>query len=118
MALGRLGGHFIENANILAGDERRIHEQKSAVGADNVSGGLQVDGFALGEAAADLHGNLQGEADGSTTLWVAGSLHKKVPWKGLSPDSGEMLTRKVTEGKNNKDLELIVLKGLGAEGPA
>jgi len=110
VALGRLGGHLIENANALARDERCIHEEKGAVGADNVGGGLQVDGFAFGEAAAHLHGDLQWEADGSATLWVAGSLHN-----GLGrtlPVFSEMLPRKVTDGKENNDLELLVPRGL------
>ncbi len=77
VALGRVGSHLIENANALAGNEGRIHEQKGAVGADDVSGSLQVNGFAFGEAAAHLYRDLKGQPDCSPTLRIAGSLHKK-----------------------------------------
>lgn len=108
VALGRLGGHFIEDANALAGDERRIHEQESTVGADDVRGCLQVDGFAFGEAAAHLHGDLKRQAYSPAPFWVAGSLHKKYLGRTL-PVSGEIVTRKVTEGKGNNDLVLLEL---------
>lgn len=109
MALGRLGGHFIEDANVLPGDEGRIHEEKSPVGADDVGGGLEVDGLAFGQTAAHLHRNLKWEADSSATLWVTNSLHNRNLGKD-SPRASEMLTRKVTVGKRNNDLELLELR--------
>jgi hypothetical protein len=77
VALRGLSGHLVEKTDVLAGDEGRIHEQQRPVRTYNISGRLQVNRLAFGKAATNLHGNLKRQADGSTTLWVSGSLHKK-----------------------------------------
>jgi hypothetical protein len=53
VAIDGLGGHLIKNMNVLAGEQGCIHEEKRAVGADDIGGRLQVNGLALGQAAAD-----------------------------------------------------------------
>src|SRR5258708_26862642 len=82
VTLGGLGGHFIENADVLTGNQGRIHEQKGPVRADHVSRGLQINGFAFGQAATHLKGNLKGKSNRAPTLRVACSLHAKAFWKG------------------------------------
>ena len=84
MTLGRLGGHFIENADALTRNQGRIHEQKGPVCANHVSGGLQINGFAFGEAATHLQRNLKGKTDRAPTFWVTGSLHLRAFWQGLT----------------------------------
>jgi len=48
VAFRGLGSHLIENPDVLAGDQRRIHQQKRTVSADHIGGGLQVNRFAFG----------------------------------------------------------------------
>ena len=82
VALDGLGSHFIEDADILPWDQRRIHEQKGTVRADDISRGLQINGFAFGEAATHPHGNLEGKPNRAATFWVTGSLHMEALVRG------------------------------------
>src|SRR5215469_15204658 len=45
--VGRFCRHLIENADVLAGDKRSIHQQQRPVRADHVGGRLQIYGFAF-----------------------------------------------------------------------
>jgi len=73
--LCRFGCHLVENTDVLPRDEGRIHQQQGPVGAYHVRGGLQINGFALGQAAAHFHGDLKRQPNRAPTLRVSGSLH-------------------------------------------
>ncbi len=78
------------------------------MGAYHVSGSLQINGFAFGEAATHLHWNLERQSDRAPTFRVSGSLHKDAFAMGHW-DRVEMVPRKAKKGKENKDLALLVL---------
>src|SRR5713226_10725370 len=75
-AVHRLGGMLVEDFDDLAGNQRGIHKHKGPVGTHDVGGGLEVDGFAFGQAAAHRQRNLKGKARGTPTFGIASSLHK------------------------------------------
>ncbi len=77
MTLGRFGRHLIENTDVLPGDEGRIHKQEGSVGAHHVSGSLQINGFAFGEAATYFHWDLERQPNRAPTFRVSSSLHKR-----------------------------------------
>src|SRR6266850_4491722 len=76
-----LGGMLVDNFDHLAAEQGSVHEKQSAVGTDDVGGGLEVDGFALRQATPNSQRNLEGKASGASTLGISGSLHKQ-PWRG------------------------------------
>src|SRR6266704_3300619 len=77
MTLGRFGRHLIENTDVLPGNEGRIHKQEGSVGAHHVSGSLQINGFAFGEAATYFHWDLERQPNRAPTFRVSSSLHKR-----------------------------------------
>src|SRR5258708_32596740 len=66
---------LVEDLDGLAGDQGRIHEHQGPVGAYNVSGSLQVDGFAFRQAATDGQRNLKGKARSAPTFGISRPLH-------------------------------------------
>src|SRR5207253_2125461 len=59
------------------GNEGRIHKQEGSVGAHHVSGSLQINGFAFGEAATYFHWDLERQPNRAPTFRVSSSLHKR-----------------------------------------
>jgi len=52
----------LNDRTVLARDQRCIHENKVLIGLTDVSGGLQVEGFAFGQAATHRQRNLRSVA--------------------------------------------------------
>jgi hypothetical protein len=95
VAFHGLRSHLIENPDVLAGDQRRVHKQKRAVGADNIRGGFQINRFAFGQPASDFQGNLKREAYRSPTFRVSSPLHKET----FKRPTQRMLPRRMTKDK-------------------
>lgn len=75
-------GHLIENTDHLAGQERGVHDNQSAVGADVLGVSLEVNGFSFRHVATNLQRDLKGDPDGATPFWVAGTMHKPAVERG------------------------------------
>lgn len=76
-------GHLIENTDHLAWQERGVHDNQSAVGADVLGVGLEVNGFAFRHVATHLQRDLKGDPDGATPFWVPCSMHAAA-WMGTT----------------------------------
>lgn len=82
-ALDGIVGHFVEDADGLAWQKRRVHDNKGAVGADKLRGGLEIDQLAFRHLAANAKRNLQRDANRTPALWVSCAMHSP----GLEGDS-------------------------------
>lgn len=75
-AVDGVGSHFVEELDPLAGKQRRVHDDQSAVTADELGERLQVDGFAFGHLAAHREWNLKRDAYGATPFGISGPMHE------------------------------------------
>src|SRR6266702_56038 len=66
----------VENFDGLSGNQGCIHEHQGPVGAYNVSGSLQVDGFAFRQTATDGQRNLKRKARSAPAFGISRPLHR------------------------------------------
>jgi hypothetical protein len=75
-ALDRFGGHFVENLNGLARQQRSIHDDERAVGAYVLREGFEVDGLAFGHLATHLERNLERYPYSTPSFGISGPMHE------------------------------------------
>ena len=75
-AIDGFRGHFVEEFDFLAGEQRRVHDDQRAVAADKLRGSLQVNGFAFGHLAAHFERNLQRDTYRATPFRISGPMHE------------------------------------------